>query len=167
MPDTMSFGALDYSGKLFNKGNTRCPLSSMIGGNAKVSNTVEFPTGQEYESASDSSQPAITENGSLTAPEATSVTRAQKTNVTQIFHETVGVSYAKESNMGTLSGLNVANQQANPINELDFQVDAKMQKINRDIEYTFINGVYQKATTDDQANKTRGLVTAITTNVLD
>lgn len=66
--------------------------------------------------------------------------------------------------MGTLSGLNVANQQANPMNELDFQVAAKMQKINRDIEYTFINGVYQKATSDDQANKTRGLVTAITTN---
>lgn len=167
MPDTMSFGALDYSGKLFNKGNTRCPLSSMIGGNAKVSDTVEFPTGQEYESATDSSQPAITENGSLTAPEATSVTRTQKTNVTQIFHETVGVSYAKESNMGTLSGLNVANQQANPMNELDFQVAAKMQKINRDIEYTFINGVYQKATSDDQANKTRGLIEAITTNVLD
>jgi len=64
-----------------------------------------------------------------------------------------------------LSGLNVAGQQANPINELDFQVAAKMQKINRDIEYTFINGVYNKATDDTKINKTRGLVTAVTTNV--
>lgn len=161
-----SFGVLNYSGMLFNKGNTRTPLSAIIGGRAKTTNHVEFVTGQEYEGGGTGSQPAITENGSLTAPEATSVTRTQKTNVTQIFHETVGVSYAKESNMGTLSGLNVANQQANPINELDFQVAAKMQKINRDIEYTFINGKYQKATSDDQANKTRGLVTAITTNTL-
>ena len=66
--------------------------------------------------------------------------------------------------MGTLSGVNIANQEANPINELDFQVAAKMQKVNRDIEYTFINGVFAKATSDAQANKTRGLVTAITTN---
>ena len=31
--------------------------------------------------------------------------------------------------------------------------------------YTFINGVYQKATKDSEANKTRGLVPAITSNV--
>ena len=66
--------------------------------------------------------------------------------------------------MGTLSGVNVANQAANPQNELDFQVAAKMQKIARDIEYTFINGVYNKATADSEINKTRGLVNAITTN---
>ena len=66
--------------------------------------------------------------------------------------------------MGTLSGVNIENQAANPMNELDFQVAAKMQKVNRDIEYTFINGVYQKATSDATANKTRGLVTAVTSN---
>ena len=66
--------------------------------------------------------------------------------------------------MGTLSGLNVANQQANPINELDFQVAAKMQKVNRDIEFTFIQGTYNKATQDSEVNKTRGLAEAVTTN---
>ena len=67
--------------------------------------------------------------------------------------------------MGTLSGINIENQQANPVNELDFQVAAKIQKVNRDIEYTFINGVFNKATSDATANKTRGLIPAITTNV--
>lgn len=86
--------------------------------------------------------------------------------MTQIFQEAVGVSYAKQSNMGTLSGLNVTGQQENPINELDFQTAAKIQKVNRDIEYTFINGVYNKATSDATANKTRGLVTAITSNTI-
>ena len=168
MADTLatSFGVLNYSGMLFNKGNTRCPLSSIIGGRAKTTNHVEFVTGQEYTGGGNGSQPAISESASLTAPDASVVTREQKTNVTQIFHESVGISYAKESNMGTLNGINITNQQANPMNELDFQVAAKMQKVNRDIEYTFINGVYNKATKDTEVNKTRGLVPAITSNVM-
>lgn len=166
MADTLatSFGVLNYSGMLFNKGNTRTPLSSIIGSRAKVTNHVEFVTGQEYTGGGTGAQPAISETDSLTAPDASVVTREQKTNVTQIFQESVGISYGKMSNMGTLSGINIANQQANPLNELDFQVAAKMQKVARDIEYTFINGVYNKATTDATVNKTRGLVTAITSN---
>lgn len=167
MADTFatSFGVLNYSGMLFNKGNTRTPLSAIIGGRAKTTNHVEFVTGQEYTAGGDGSQPEISENASLTAPNASVVTREQKTNVTQIFQESVGISYAKQSNMGTLAGVNIANQQANPVNELDFQVAAKIQKINRDIEYTFINGVFNKATSDATVNKTRGLIPAITTNV--
>lgn len=160
-----SFGVLNYSGMLFNKGNTRCPLSSIIGGRAKTTNHVEFVTGQEYTTAG-GEQPAISETASLTAPEATVVTRTQKTNVTQIFQETVGISYGKMSNMGTLSGINIANQQENPMNELDFQVAAKMQKVNRDIEFTFVQGTYNKATTDATVNKTRGLTEAIESNVV-
>lgn len=160
-----SFEVLNYSGMLFNKGNTRCPLSSIIGGRAKTTNHVEFVTGQEYTTGG-GEQPAISENASLTAPEASVVKREQKTNVTQIFHETVGISYGKMSNMGTLSGINIANQRANPMSELDFQVAAKMQKVNRDIEFTFMQGAYNKATSDDTVNKTRGLNEAITSNTI-
>lgn len=161
-----SFRTLNYSGLLFNKGNTRTPLSSIIGSKAKTTNHVEFVTGQEYEGGGDGSQPEISEDASLTAPTPTYATREQKTNVTQIFQESVKISYGKMSNMGTLASLNVANQQANPMSELDFQVGVKMQKVNRDIEYTFINGVYQKAANDAQANKTRGLIAAVETNVI-
>ena len=163
--EAMSFSVLNYSGMLFNRGNTRTPLSTMIGGKLKTTNHVEFVTGQEYTAGGAGSQPSISEEASLTAPAASVVTREQKTNVTQIFQESVAISYGKMSNMGTLSGVNIANQQANPMNELDFQVAAKMQKIARDIEYTFINGNFQKASSDSQANKTRDLVEAITTNV--
>lgn len=168
MPDQVitSFGVLNYSGMLFNKGNTRTPFSTVIGGKRKVTNHVEFVTGQEYQTEG-GSQPNISENQSLTAPDATYTTRAQKTNVTQIFHESVYISYAKQSNMGTLSGVNIAGQQANPVDELDFQIAAKMNKIARDIEYTFINGQYQKANNDNTANRTRGMITAITSNVID
>ena len=163
----MSFGTPNYSGLLFNKGNVRTPFSSMIGSRAKTTDHVEFVTGQEYTGGGDGSQPAISEEASLTAPDATTTTREQKTNVTQIFQEAFGISYAKMSNMGTLSGTNIANQQANPLSEIDFQAGVKMQKIARDIEYTFINGVYQKANNDSTANKTRGMVSAITSNVIN
>ena len=160
-----SFSVLNYSGMLFNRGNTRTPLSSVIGGRAKTTNHVEFVIGQEYTGGGNGAQPEISEGASLTAPEASVATRTQSTNVTQIFMESVGISYAKQSNMGTISGLNVANQQANPISELDFQVAVKMQKVARDIEYTFINGTFNKALSDSTVNKTRGLVSAITSNV--
>lgn len=160
-----SFSVLNYSGMLFNRGNTRTPLSSMIGGRAKTTNHVEFVIGQEYTGGGNGSQPEISEGASLTAPEASVATRNQSTNVTQIFMESVGISYAKQSNMGTLAGLNVQGQAANPISELDFQVAVKMQKVARDIEYTFINGEYNKALSDSTVNKTRGLVSAVTSNV--
>lgn len=166
MADTFatSFATLNYSGMLFNKGNTRTPLSTMIAGRMKTTDHVEYVVGQYYSGGGAGSQPAISETASLTAPDATIVTRTQMTNVTQIYQETVGISYAKQSNMGTLSGVNIANQIANPMNELDFQIAVKMEKIARDIEYTFIRGTYSKATTDATINKTRGLVNSITSN---
>ncbi len=160
----MSFAAPNYSGMLFNKGNTKTPFSAMIGARPKNTNHVEFTTGQYYTTGG-GAQPSISEAASLTAPEATFITRSQLTNVTQIFQESVYISYGKQSNMGTMSGLNIAGQQGNPIDELDFQIVARMQKIAADIEYTFLRGAYAKATTDAEANKTRGLIPAIATNI--
>lgn len=168
MADTfaMSGNTPNFSGMLFNKGNTKTPFSTMIGAHRKFTNHTEFVTGQEYETA-EGSQPDISEAESLTAPDASVLKRDQKTNVTQIFQESVGISYGKMSNMGTLSGINVAGQQANPVSEEDFQIAAKMAKIGQDIEYTFLNGKYQKSTGDNVPNKSRGLLTAIESNIVD
>lgn len=168
MADTfaMSGNTPNFSGMLFNKGNTKTPFSTMIGAHRKFTNHTEFVTGQEYETA-EGSQPDISEAKSLTAPDASVLKREQKTNVTQIFQESVGISYGKMSNMGTLSGINVAGQQANPVSEEDFQIAAKMAKIGQDIEYTFLNGKYQKSTGDNVPNKSRGLLTAIKSNIVD
>lgn len=168
MADTfaMSGNTPNFSGMLFNKGNTKTPFSTMIGAHRKYTNHTEFVTGQEYETA-EGSQPDISEAESLTAPDASVLKREQKTNVTQIFQESVGISYGKMSNMGTLSGINVAGQQANPVSEEDFQIAAKMAKIGQDIEYTFLNGKYQKSTGDNVPNKSRGLLTAIESNIVD
>lgn len=168
MADTfaMSGNTPNFSGMLFNKGNTKTPFSTMIGAHRKFTNHTEFVTGQEYETA-EGSQPNISEAESLTAPDASVLKREQKTNVTQIFQESVGISYGKMSNMGTLSGINVVGQQANPVSEEDFQIAAKMAKIGQDIEYTFLNGKYQKSTGDNVPNKSRGLLNAIESNIVD
>ena len=160
-----SFACPNYSGLLYNKANTKTPFLNMISGNVKYTNSVEFVTGQYY-SSEEGAIPEISETASLSAPTATFVTRKQLSNVTQIFMETVAISYAKQSNMATLSGVNLAGQVANPQNELNFQIARKMEKIKRSIEKTFIQGTYNKATKDDEVNKTRGMVEAITTNVI-
>ena len=160
-----SFACPNYSGLLYNKANTKTPFLNMISGNVKYTNSVEFVTGQFYTSE-EGAIPNISETASLTAPTATFVTRQQLSNVTQIFMDAVAISYAKQSNMATLSGVNIANQVANPQDELDFQVARKMEKIRRSIEKTFIQGTYNKATADTEVNKTRGMIAAITTNAV-
>ena len=160
-----SFSCPNYSGLLYNKANTKTPFLNMISGRVKYTNSVEFVCGQYYTSE-EGAIPEISETASLTAPTATFVTRNQMSNVTQIFQESVAISYVKQANMATLSGVNIAGQTANPQDELSFQVARKMEKIKRSIEKTFIQGTYNKATTDATVNKTRGMVAAITTNVI-
>ena len=160
-----SFAVPNFSGMLFAKGNAKTPFSTLIGARPKYTDHVEFACGQYYD-VETGAQPAISENASLTAPAPVSVVRDQLTNVTQIFQATVAVSYGKMSNMGTMNGINAAGQQPNPADELSFQVARRMAKIAADVEYTFLNGAYQKATGDGVANKSRGLLTAITTNVM-
>ena len=166
MATAMSFGTPNFSGMLFRKGVEKTPFSTIIGANRGYTNHVEFVTGQYYNSIQ-GSQPAISESASLTAPEANVATRSQLTNVTQIFQESVSVSYAKEANMGTMSGVNIQGQTPNPQSELEFQISRAMAKIAQDIEYTFINGVYNKATNDNEVNKSRGVLTAISTNIIN
>ncbi len=150
----------NYAGDLFTADSTNTPILSAIGGltGGVQTENFEFPTDSQY-SLPEAKQPDISETASLTAPEAENIVRGQNTNVTQIFHEKVSISYVKESNRGRMSGLNTAGQQNNvQTTEKDWQIARKLEKIARDIEYTIINGVYQKATKADESNKTRGLL---------
>lgn len=159
-----SFLVLNYSGQLFDKTNTDTPLVANLP--HRNTNSVEFVINSTYATEAPAI-PSISETASLTAPNPTYVTRAQETNVVQIFQYTTGVSYQKQANTGTLAGANIAGQQNNVPNEFDFQMAVKTKKARTDLEYTLINGTYNKATTDAQVNKTRGLIEAIKTNVQD
>ncbi len=161
-----SFATPNYSGLLFAKGRIETPFSTMIGAKRRFVNHTEFSVGVEY-NVGEGKIPNYSENDTLTAPEPTVATRGQKTNVTQIFMDSFAVGDVKTSNMGTLAGLNVAGQQANPASELDFQAGIVMQRIAKSVEKTLIQGTFNKATNDSEVNKTRGMVQAIETNVMD
>jgi hypothetical protein len=154
----------NYAGELFTADMINTPFLSMIGGltGGKQTDNFEFPVDSTY-SMPAAAQPGITETASLTAPTAIGYSRDQKTNVTQIFHEKVSISYVKSSNAGRMSGLNTAGQQNNAPSEKDFQIARALEKIGRDIEYTCLNGVYQVATSAAVANKTRGMISLCST----
>ncbi len=148
----------NYAGELFTADPTQTPLLSMIGGltGGMQTDNYEFPTGVIYNHP-EAAQPDISESASTKAPESQLVARDQETNVVQIHQEVIDLTYAKMSNSGRLSGLNTAGQSANPSDEKAWQIAQKLIKIARDVEYSFFQGKYQKATSADVANKTRGL----------
>lgn len=153
-----SFNLPNYAGELFTASPKKTPFLSLIGGltGGKTSNSFEFTTGQNYDLPA-AAQPAITENASLTAPAGTEIVREQKKNTCQIFQRSIDLSYAKMSQMGQLSGLNLAGQPINPASEEDWQIEQALKIIAQDAEYSFLNGSYQVATNATTAAKTRGM----------
>lgn len=150
----------NYVGELFSADAMQTPLLSMIGGlsGGRQTTNFEFPTAVMFDYP-EATQPEISENASVTAPEAEMSARYQETNVVQIHQEVVNLSYAKQSNSGRMSGLNTADVAADSVlDERAFQVQHKLIKIARDVEHSFINGKYQKATSGNVANRTRGML---------
>lgn len=172
-----SDNVLNYSGVLFNKSwqSELTPLFNMIPTTADASR--HFLMGADYQLGA-ASQPEITEQGSMTAPEAKdAVTRENFANVTQIFQRKVDLSYVKLATSGELAphntGLATADEWLsmsgavnNVPNEFDFQVAAQLKMMKNDIEYTILNGVYQAPINSTTAAKTRGLIAGVESNVV-
>jgi hypothetical protein len=154
-----SWNLPNYAGELFTADPTSTPFLSMIGGlsGGRQISTSSFPTAVLYDFPA-AGQPEISEQDSITAPTASEIARTQETNVVQIFHERINLSYVKESSSALMAGLNTAGQQPNPGDEKAWQVQQKLIKIARDVEYTFLNGSYQASTGAGVANKTRGML---------
>jgi len=165
----------NYTGTLFMIGANQTPFLNMIGGlqgaRIRTVGAFQFPLAQPY-ALNSASQPAISETTSLTAPTAWTYVRSQDVNTCQIFHTQVSVSYAKQSVVGQVSAdpttglIDIGDDQPIP-NERDFQIAAHMRQISIDVEYTFLNGSYQQATSAAVAAKTRGVITACTTNTVN
>lgn len=164
----------NYTGELFLIGANQTPFLNMIGGlQGGAIRTVadfEFPLAQPW-ALEAASQPAITETASLTAPDPWTYVRDQDINTVQIFQRQVSVSYAKQSVTGQVTAdattglVDITGVQ--PVqNERDFQISAHMRQIAVNVDYTFLNGAYQKATSAAVAAKSRGIITAATTNTV-
>ncbi|MER1249760.1 DUF5309 domain-containing protein [Bacillus sp. C10(2022)] len=153
----------NYAGDLYTADPESTPFLSMLGGlhNGGVqTQNFEFAIGSLYDYPAPE-QPEISEQASTTAPGAINYVRSQETNVTQVFQESVNLTYVKQSNYNRMEGLNTAGQQNNVPSEKDFQIARQLGKIARDMEYTAFNGKYQKATDVTTANKTRGMFEAV------
>lgn len=141
-------------------------IGGLQGGNILTVGDFQFPLAQPW-ALEAASQPAIDETTSLTAPTAWTYVRAQDVNTCQIYHRQVSVSYAKQSVIGQITAdatTGKSDQGVQPVqNERDFQIQAAMRQIALDVEYTFLNGTYQQATSAAVAAKTRGVVAACTT----
>ncbi|MCM1545137.1 MAG: DUF5309 domain-containing protein [Ruminococcus sp.] len=160
-----SWNLPNYAGELFTADPTQTPFLSMIGGlsGGKQTDNFEFPTAVLYDFP-EAEQPEISEQASATAPAASHIARQQEKNVVQIHQEVIDLTYAKQSNTGRMSGLNTAGQQANPTDEKAWQIQQKLIKIARDVEYSFINGKYQLSSGVNVPNKTRGMLELCTSD---
>lgn len=168
-----TFNLPNYVGELFLVGGNQTPFLTMIGGLSNGGRAVagwEYPVSVE-EALNTAAQPDITETASLTAPTPTTYVPTQTTNVCQIFQRQVSVSYARMSDNATLSGLSLLG--TNPITDpVEHQKMRNLEQIAVDVEYTMLNGTYQKAAAAvsggaaEKSNKMRGIITAITTNVV-
>lgn len=167
-----TFNAPQYEGPLYNITPTDTPLLSMIGGlnGGDPVNSVVF-NWQEFDLRSATQTSALE---GADAPTGTGRARGNVFNVLQIIHETVDVSYTKLAASQQRADVGTAHPQVvatglpvGVTSELDWQVEQRLKEIARDVEYTIINGTFQDASTITVARKTRGLLEAISSNIVD
>ena len=158
-----TFNLPNYTGRLFSVAPAETPFLSAIGGiNGGAGTTsVEFEwQTEDLESTSANNSKVEGAN----APTGSGVSRSNVSNVVEIHQETVEVSYTKQAATGLHSGVN--DESPNPVrDELSHQIDLKLRKIAVDVEKSFLSGAYAKPGTNATARTTRGILTAITTNV--
>lgn len=154
----------NYSGMLHQLTPADTPFFSAIGGLSSGGQTTDTQFEWEAFDLRSAAQPDVLEGAD--APTEQARVRAQVTNVTQIHQDTIGISYSKQAAVGRKAGL--ANDAVNPVrDELAWQTEQMLKQMVRDIEYSFLRGVYQLPTDNTTSRRTRGLLAAITTNSID
>jgi hypothetical protein len=162
----------NYTGQLYLIGANQTPFLNMIGGlqgnQIRTVSSFDFAMAQPY-ALEAASQPAITEAASVNAPTPWTYVRGQDVNTCQIFQRQVSISYAKQSTPGqvSVSGAGLVPLDGQPVqNELDFQIAAHLRQTAIDVEHSFLNGVYQKATSAAVAAKMGGIIPGCATNTI-
>ena len=126
----------------------------------------QFPMGVDF-TLDAPSQPAILQGA---APTNKEYPNEQEENVVQIFQRGISVTYTRLGGIATINGVAVApgdgNGELTPAEQLlDQQIQKQLANVQQDTNYSFLNGAYVKAANSGVAYKTRGLLSAIATNV--
>lgn len=175
MSSGLTYNLPNYVGELFSLTPSDTPLLSMIGGlsGGRSVQAKEF-TWQTVDNAA-AAQPDIQEGD---MPVYAERARSEVKNVCQIFQYGWQLSYSKMANVAglgsggpvatppTLAATSVLGSQ--PVaDEFAFQAMLKVERAARDVEYTFLQGVFEDPTASTGSRRTRGLLTGITTNETD
>lgn len=165
--NTTTYELPNFIGRLFMKGkqypNTTLRLLGGITGYATIQ-ALEFPVGQQYSLPNHQSDKSRLEGA--VAPDFTGITRSATDNIMQVWQERVVVSYSKMAAQQSVAPITIAGETNPVVDELTFQTDAVLEVMSRNLNYTLLNGVYRKPTTNALSRKTRGFLQAITTNVI-
>jgi hypothetical protein len=156
----------NYHGELFTITPTETPFLSAIGGlnSAKQTKAVTFEWQTVDRRASSAGNVALE---GAAAPTGTERSRSNVSNVVEIHHSAIEVSYTKLAAQGQFSGANVAPQWDDLVaDELALQTQAELESMAVDIEQSFLSGTFQSPANNATPRKTRGILTAIATNVL-
>lgn len=154
----------NYHGELYTVTPTETPFLSAIGGlsGGKRTKSVEFEWQTVDRRASSANNVALE---GAAAPTAAERSRSNVSNVVEVHHSSVEVSYTRQAATGMYGGINIGVDD-NPVNdELTMQIMAELQSMAVDVEQSFMTGTYQKPANNITPRKTRGLLTAISTNV--
>lgn len=167
----LTYDLPNFVGELFFLTPGAVPFLSMIGGlTGGRGAESEYFTWQTGDNAA-GEQPAILEEAD---PVYANRTRSERGNVCQIFQYGWKASYSKLSVPGQLGSggatpaipaTSILGNQPVP-NELTYQQKLKIERAAKDMDYTFLNGVFAHPNDGTTARKTRGVITAITTNTV-
>jgi hypothetical protein len=163
-----TFNLPNYHGELLTVTPTETPLLSAAGGlngGEDVASTIfEWQT----EDLRDPDATGALEGAN--APTAEARSRANISNVVQIFHRSVDTSYTKQAttaqyNTATSAPYFSADGSTNPVtDEHTHQVMLALKTMARDINYAFWHGVQAKPSSNSTARQTAGLLSVVTTN---
>jgi len=162
-----TFNLPNYVGELFNVSPEDTPFLSAIGGltgGVAVNSTIFTWSQYDLRDAADDRQRLE----GADAPTAEGRVRAADSNVLEIHQEQVSVTYTKQAATNQFAGSAPFVGGPNAVNdELAWQLQQEFKQIARDVEKSFISGTYQLPANNASARKTRGLLSAISTNVVD
>ena len=157
----------NYLGELYLIGANQTPFLTMAGGlnGGKTTTRMLFPVAQPWELSS-ASQDTQSESTAASAGTADTISRAQDTNTCQIMKLDVGVTFAKQSSIGEISGVAIAGQPQPVTDEFTFQKMGKLRQMAINIEYSFLQGTFLTPSAKTTNQTTRGICEACSTNTV-
>lgn len=156
-----TFNLPNYRGLLLRIGNTDCPFTSAIGALDPRQGKIVLSTQWEWQFSDlpDPIQPQHLEG--QPAPTATARPRFTASNVVQIEHKKVSISYTRLAAMEQFAGLN--NGQPNGVqDEFDEQMSNALLEIKNEIEFSAINGIKTIPTNNSTGRRMGGILEAAT-----